>query len=299
MHDQNQLGAASVTAGQPQQMHAEVHKQSVCPTGWPRHQHVVLCVHLLPVGVQLPSALQLPLKQQQPAADAGTAADAGAVPASPSSEVDVDSLAASVPSRLLVSLLAAAAGPEVAGPAADVLASLDLTAAAKNDFLALFKSQQRFPEVGTALTTVLCTDKPAFGMGCNLQQPHAAHVLGRLQLVCAACNPAAALRRRSSSNVGAGMLSTALRPRKYRSCMLLQVFACSAAVSGAEAHLQELLPKLAASAGVRSLSYVSIQNQGNYLVELPAARTDVPKGWDKVRGVELACSATAFCMPLS
>lgn len=71
--------------------------------------------------------------------------------------------------------------------------------------------------------------------------------------------------------------------------MLLQVFACSAAVSGAEAHLQELLPKLAASARVRSLSYVSIQNQGNYLVELPAARTDVPKGWDKVRGVEVAC----------
>lgn len=54
-------------------------------------------------------------------------------------------------------------------------------------------------------------------------------------------------------------------------------------MSGAEAHLQDLLPKLAAAAGVRSLSYVSIQNQGNYLLELPAARTDVPQGWDKVR----------------
>lgn len=60
------------------------------------------------------------------------------------------------------------------------------------------------------------------------------------------------------------------------------MFACKAAVSGAGAHLQELLPKLAAAAGVRALSYVSIQNQGNYLVELPAARTDVPAGWDKV-----------------
>lgn len=64
--------------------------------------------------------------------------------------------------------------------------------------------------------------------------------------------------------------------------VVMQVFACRAAVSDAERHLQELLPKLAATAGVRTLSYVTIQNQGNYLLELPAARTDVPKGWDKV-----------------
>lgn len=61
-----------------------------------------------------------------------------------------------------------------------------------------------------------------------------------------------------------------------------QVFGCRAAVAAAEAHLQGLLPQLASSAGVRSLSYVSIQNQGNYLVELPAARADVPDGWQKV-----------------
>jgi hypothetical protein len=72
--------------------------------------------------------------------------------------VDVESLAASVPSRLLVSLLAAAAGSEVAGPAADVLASLDLAAAGKNDFLGLFKSQEHFPEVRMSLlTTAVCT----------------------------------------------------------------------------------------------------------------------------------------------
>jgi hypothetical protein len=64
--------------------------------------------------------------------------------------------------------------------------------------------------------------------------------------------------------------------------VVVQVFACKTAVSDAERHLHELLPKLAATAGVRTLSYVTIQNQGNYLLELPAARTDVPKGWDKV-----------------
>lgn len=63
---------------------------------------------------------------------------------------------------------------------------------------------------------------------------------------------------------------------------IAQVFACQAAVSAAEDHLQQLLPQLASTAGVASLSYVSILNQGNYLVELPAARTKVPKGWDKV-----------------
>ena len=47
----------------------------------------------------------------------------------------------------MVSLLAAAAGPDVAGPAAAVLDRLDAAAAAKNDYLQLFKSQQHFPEV--------------------------------------------------------------------------------------------------------------------------------------------------------
>jgi hypothetical protein len=65
--------------------------------------------------------------------------------------------------------------------------------------------------------------------------------------------------------------------------LMLQVHAQAAAVAAAEAHLQGLLPSLAATAGVAVLEYVSIQNQGNYLVELPAARTTVPQGWEKAR----------------
>jgi hypothetical protein len=64
--------------------------------------------------------------------------------------------------------------------------------------------------------------------------------------------------------------------------LLPQVFACAAAVAAAEAHLQALLPRLASAAGVSSLSYVAIQNQGSYMVELPASRTSVPQGWEKV-----------------
>jgi hypothetical protein len=71
--------------------------------------------------------------------------------------------------------------------------------------------------------------------------------------------------------------------------MHMQVFACAAAVAAAEAHLQALLPQLAAAAGVASLSYVAIQNQGSYMVELPASRTSVPQGWEKVRGTFDEC----------
>jgi hypothetical protein len=63
---------------------------------------------------------------------------------------------------------------------------------------------------------------------------------------------------------------------------LPQVFAAAAAVAAAEVHLQGLLPRLASAAGVSSLSYVAIQNQGAYMVELPASRTSVPQGWEKV-----------------
>lgn len=88
------------------------------------------------------------MKQQQAVLSATHAnADSDAAGSAPSSELDLDSLSAAVPSRLLVSLLAAAAGPDVAGPAAEVLGSLDTAAAAKNDFLALFNSQKHFPEV--------------------------------------------------------------------------------------------------------------------------------------------------------
>jgi hypothetical protein len=65
------------------------------------------------------------------------------------------------------------------------------------------------------------------------------------------------------------------------------VFACKEQVAAAERHLQELLPQLASAAKVARLSYVTVQNQGDYLVELPAARTDVPHGWAKVHACVL------------
>eukprot|EP00879_Flechtneria_rotunda_P029922 GHRR01032389.1.p1 GENE.GHRR01032389.1~~GHRR01032389.1.p1 ORF type:complete len:502 (+),score=204.36 GHRR01032389.1:576-2081(+) len=73
------------------------------------------------------------------------------------------------------------------------------------------------------------------------------------------------------------------------SLSITQVFDWTEEVSAAELHLQNLLPKLAAVAGVPSLSYVSIQNQGNYMVELPASRMEVPQGWGKVCGTKQVC----------
>lgn len=85
-------------------------------------------------------------QQQQPAAASGDES----VTTGLSSELDLNKLADSLPSRLLLSLLAAAAGGSVAGPAAEVLSRLDAAAAAKNDYLALCKSPQLFPEVSKA-----------------------------------------------------------------------------------------------------------------------------------------------------
>jgi hypothetical protein len=77
---------------------------------------------------QLPKALQLPLQ-------------------SDSQQLDMAALATAVPSRLLVTLLAAAASPGAVAAAQQVLGWLDAKAAAKNDYLGLFKSRERFPEV--------------------------------------------------------------------------------------------------------------------------------------------------------
>jgi hypothetical protein len=79
-------------------------------------------------ALQLPKALQLPLHAA-------------------SQQLDMPALAAAVPSRLLVSLLAAAASPGAVAAAQQVLAWLDTKAAVKNDYLGLFKSRERFPEV--------------------------------------------------------------------------------------------------------------------------------------------------------
>jgi hypothetical protein len=113
-------------------------------------------VHCLCLVVQLPSALKLPLEQQPRAADSTDAS--GSIAAATVQQLDLDRLSADVPSRLLVSLLAAAAGDDVARPAARVLNSLDTAAAAKNDYLALFRSQEHFPQVRT---------KSLLGVHCN------------------------------------------------------------------------------------------------------------------------------------
>jgi hypothetical protein len=83
---------------------------------------------LLLLLLQLPKALQLPLQ-------------------SDSQQLHLTALAAAVPSRLLVTLLAAAASPGAVAAAQQVLGWLDAKAAAKNDYLGLFKSRERFPEV--------------------------------------------------------------------------------------------------------------------------------------------------------
>lgn len=55
-------------------------------------------------------------------------------------------------------------------------------------------------------------------------------------------------------------------------------------VVAAEAALRALLPGLATQAGVRSLAYVTITNQGEYLLELPVDKA-VPKvGHDAAPG---------------
>lgn len=64
---------------------------------------------------------------------------------------------------------------------------------------------------------------------------------------------------------------------------MLQVFDRKAAVADAEHHLQQLLPSLCRAAGVRHLEYITIQNQGTYLLELPTEHKKIPPGWEKVR----------------
>lgn len=62
-----------------------------------------------------------------------------------------------------------------------------------------------------------------------------------------------------------------------------------AALAAAEAALAALLPRLAAQLGVRSLGYVSLQNQGDYLVEVPQDLVPrVPRDWLRVSATKKA-----------
>lgn len=90
---------------------------------------------------QLPKALQLPWDPD-------------------TQQLNLGALAAAIPSRLLVSLLAAAASPAVVASAQQVLGWLDVKAAAKNNYLGLFKSEERFPEVRTCASCMCCCSVP-------------------------------------------------------------------------------------------------------------------------------------------
>ena len=52
---------------------------------------------------------------------------------------------------------------------------------------------------------------------------------------------------------------------------------CRDAEADCQAHLSDLLPKLAKQIGVPRLEYKSLLNQGDFLIEVDAARKDIPK----------------------
>ena len=56
-----------------------------------------------------------------------------------------------------------------------------------------------------------------------------------------------------------------------------RVFERAAELADAEAALEGLLPGLRRLLGLPRLAYISLANQGDYLIEVPADRRDVPK----------------------
>lgn len=56
-----------------------------------------------------------------------------------------------------------------------------------------------------------------------------------------------------------------------------RVFAAKKEMEEAEAGLQGLLPELRKRLRLPRLDFVSVQNQGTYLIEVPVERKDVPK----------------------
>ncbi|KAL3139906.1 hypothetical protein ABBQ38_004198 [Trebouxia sp. C0009 RCD-2024] len=61
-----------------------------------------------------------------------------------------------------------------------------------------------------------------------------------------------------------------------------EVFRCQRDVSAAQANLQQVLVGMRRLLRLPRLEYVSIQNQADFLIEVPVEMTDVPKGWEKV-----------------
>lgn len=56
-----------------------------------------------------------------------------------------------------------------------------------------------------------------------------------------------------------------------------EVHACRTALEDCELDLADLLPKIARLLRVPRLEYKTIMNQGDYLIEVDALRTDIPK----------------------
>ena len=69
-----------------------------------------------------------------------------------------------------------------------------------------------------------------------------------------------------------------------------RVIQLAAELADAEAGLEGLLPGLRRQLGLPRLAYISLANQGDYLIEVPAERRDIPKvrpGRDRARNVVL------------
>ncbi|KAL0026611.1 hypothetical protein WJX77_010338 [Trebouxia sp. C0004] len=61
-----------------------------------------------------------------------------------------------------------------------------------------------------------------------------------------------------------------------------EVFRCQRDVTAAQSNLQQILVAMRKVLHLPRLEYVSIQNQADFLIEVPVQVTDVPKGWEKV-----------------
>lgn len=59
--------------------------------------------------------------------------------------------------------------------------------------------------------------------------------------------------------------------------MVCECDRCQRGVSGAEAHLQQVLVAMRKLLRLPRLEYVSIQNQADFLIEVPVEMSDVPK----------------------
>lgn len=72
-----------------------------------------------------------------------------------------------------------------------------------------------------------------------------------------------------------------------------RVFELAAELANAEAELEGLLPALRRLLGLPRLAYISLANQGDYLIEVPADRRDVPK---VVCLTQIACMIFFTCL---